>query len=188
MGIGRVGRVLNIAVEKLIQVTVETFKGFNQNAFLYASSGNDSPPLPEDKIILVKQDGAGKYSCIGVLTASQGAKPGEKILFARDPDGMVVSKIAMLNDGSIHTKTTGDKNEAVDGDYTLAGKKNVTSEAAKKNTVKGADVEVNGNTRITGGSLECKGTASPTGSGCWCAMPFCAFTGAPQTGDKAEGT
>jgi len=66
--------------------------------------------------------------------------------------------------------------------------KNITSEAGEKNTVKGSDVEVNGNTKITGGYLECNGTAPPTGTGCFCAKPFCIVDGSPHIGNKANGT
>ncbi len=60
--------------------------------------------------------------------------------------------------------------------------------AAKKTTVKGADVEVSGKVVLTGGTLECKGTAAPTGKGCLCALPFCIANGAAQTGELASKT
>jgi len=50
------------------------------------------------------------------------------------------------------------------------------------------EIELNGKIKATGGSFECKGTASPNGQGCLCAKPFCSWDGSPQTGDKAEGT
>jgi len=78
--------------------------------------------------------------------------------------------------------TTADKN------ITEEAGQDITSEAGGKNTVKGADVEVNGDVIVTGGSLECKGTASPSGKGCFCAKPFCPLDGSPHIGDKAEGT
>jgi len=78
--------------------------------------------------------------------------------------------------------TTADKN------ITEEAGQDITSEAGGKNTVKGADVEVNGDVIVTGGSLECKGTASPSGKGCFCAKPFCSLDGSPHIGDKAEGT
>lgn len=173
-------KVLNHAIEKFAQLTGEVWKGFNRNGLLYGPSGDDSPPCKDDQIILVKIDGTGKYVAIGVLDVSQGAKPGERIIYARDADGKLVSKIAMLNDGSIAVEA--------EGDISVDGKKNITTEAAEKNTVKGKDIEVNGNTKITGGTLECNGTASPTGTGCWCAKPFCTWDGSPHTGNRAVGT
>jgi hypothetical protein len=198
MGIrfSEVGRVLDHAIEKFIDITHEIWKGINQNARLYGAAGEDSPPCKEDQMILLKIDGTGKYIALAALTVSLGAKPGEKIIYARNADAAIVSKISMLNDGSVQMEADGDVTHTAQGSYNIEGEKdisvkakeNITQEAAKKNMVKGADVEISGKVKIAGGSLECNGTASPTGTGCWCAMPFCAFTGAPQTGIKAEGT
>jgi len=79
-------------------------------------------------------------------------------------------------------KTTAEKNIEEEA------KENITSTAKKKNKIKGADVELDGNTKITGGYVECNGTASPTGTGCFCAKPFCTFDGSPHVGNKATGT
>jgi len=170
---------------------------------LYNSAGEDSVPLDEERLIVVKVDGTGKYAAVAVLTQSQGAKPGEKILFARDPDAAIVSKISMLNDGSINIEADGDikqttkKNHITEATETiqLTAKKDFTAkgentniEAKTKATVKGGDVELNGKVKATGGSFECNGTASPNGQGCLCAKPFCTFDGSLQTGNKAEGT
>jgi hypothetical protein len=196
--------VINHNIERFVELTSEIWKGFNQNARLYNSAGEDSVPCKEDQIILVKIDGTGKYVAIGVLTESKGAKPGEKIFFARGADAKIVSKISMLNDGSIKTEADGGVSYTAKGAYNISSEKgiglsageditaqagaNATIEAAEKATVNGMDVELDGKVKARGGSFECNGTASPTGSGCLCAMPFCAFTGAPQTGNKAEGT
>lgn len=167
---GVIGKAVNHAIEKFIDLISETKKGFTQNARLYTSPGEDAVPCKEDHLILVKVDGTGKYVAVGVLAVSQGAKPGEKIIYARDSDGKIVSKITMLNDGSIQIEA-----------------KTILGEAEEKNTLKGADVEISGNTKLTGGSVECSGTAPPTGTGCWCAKPFCTYDGSPHTGNKAEG-
>jgi hypothetical protein len=206
VGIGSnlIGRKAGEEIKKFIQLIFEARKDDNRAALLYNSAGEDSVPLNDERIILVKVDGTGKYAAAGVLTPSRGAKPGEKIFFARDPDAAIVSKISMLNDGSVTTEADGDiaektkKNFTVSAqeDITLNAKKNITGEAgenvsftaAQKATLKGADVEVNGDTKITGGNLECNGVASPTGTGCWCAKPFCTWDGSPHTGNLAQGT
>jgi hypothetical protein len=170
-------KVLKVAVDKFVQLTSEVWKGFNRDARLYGASGDDSPPCKGDQTILVKIDGAGKYVAAGTLTVSRGAKPGEKIFYARDADAKIASKIAMLNDGSVKLEADGDADVVSkgaiatqsEGDTAFNSKKNMTTEAAEKNTVKGKDVEVNGDVKISGGSLECDGKASPTGTGCWCA-------------------
>jgi phage gp45-like len=53
---------------------------------------------------------------------------------------------------------------------------------------KGGEVEIKGNIKVIGGSFECSGSVTPTGQGALCAMPFCAYNGAPQAGAKSEGT
>jgi hypothetical protein len=110
-------RVLKHAIEKFVEMTSEVWKGFNQNARLYNSSGEDSVPCKDDQIILVKIDGTGKYIAAGVLTVSQGAKPGEKIFYARDADSKTVSKISMLNDGSVTVDTDTETTDDANGNY-----------------------------------------------------------------------
>ena len=209
--ISEIGRVLTNTIEKYVSVTAEVWKGFNRDARLYTAPGEDSVPCKDDQILLVKIDGTGKYIALGVLDVSQGAKPGEKIFYCRDADGAIKAKISMLNDGSVKTEADGDIIQTAQGAFTVESEKDariksnanaaleaaekatvkgaeVLVEAKEKATVKGADVSVEGKVKITGGSVECNGVASPTGTGCLCALPFCAFTGAPQSGNKAEGT
>jgi phage gp45-like len=52
----------------------------------------------------------------------------------------------------------------------------------------GGEVTVKGTIKVTGGSFECGGSVRPTGQGALCAMPYCAYTGAPQTGSLSEKT
>lgn len=44
------------------------------------------------------------------------------------------------------------------------------------------------NGKITGGNFEMKGTCAPEGSGPFCGIPACLFTGAPHVGTKVAGT
>jgi hypothetical protein len=194
--ISETGRVLNNTIKKFVSVTAEVWKGFNRDARLHTPPGEDSVPCKDDQIILVKIDGTGKYIAVGVLDVSQGAKAGEKIFYCRDADGAIKAKISMLNDGAVKIEADGDITQKTKGAFSAEAEKdaslksaaNTNLEAAEKATVKGADVSVEGKVKISGGNLECNGTASPTGTGCFCALPFCTFTGAPQTGNKAEGT
>jgi hypothetical protein len=108
--LNRIGKVIDHNIDKFIELVLETRKDFNQKALLYNSSGEDSPPVKNDRIILLHIDGTGKYIAAGVLTESQGAKPGEKIFFARDQKGNIVLKVKMLNNGDYifdnNTETT----------------------------------------------------------------------------------
>jgi hypothetical protein len=195
-GMARLGKVIDHTIDKFIGIILETRKGYNQTVFLYNASGDDSVPCKNDKVIILKIDGTGNFIGAGILVESQGAKPGEKIFFGRDADGKIVSKFSMLNNGDVKAgadndilfSSKGKQEYRADKDLTLDTKENLNTEAKKKATLKGADVEVNGKVKITGGTLECKGMAAPTGTGCLCAQPFCLITGAPQSGDMAQGT
>jgi hypothetical protein len=178
--VGIIGRLLDHAIEKHINFILETRKGFNIKVPLYNSPGDASVPCKDDRLLIIKIDGTGRYAALGMLVESQDAKPGEKIFYGRDAGGTIVSKISMLASGNIEA--------SADGDIKMTSKKNINLEATTKATVKGADVELNGKVDATGGSFHCKGTAAPTGTGCLCALPFCIVTGAPQTGEMASGT
>lgn len=105
---GRIGRLITTKIEKFIVQTVESYMGANVTAETFAPSGDDSPPLPDDRIILVSVDGSGNLAAAGVLSVSQGAKAGEKILYSRDKDGRVKAAISLLNDGKIEVQCFGD--------------------------------------------------------------------------------
>jgi hypothetical protein len=122
MGIraGEAGKTLKLAVEKFVTVTAEIWKGFTRDAKLYCAAGEDSVPVKDDQILLIKIDGTGKYIALGVLDVSQGAKPGEKILFARDADGNIKSKLSMLESGAVEVETEGDYKETIKGDSVSA--------------------------------------------------------------------
>jgi hypothetical protein len=177
---GRIGKVINHEIEKAVELIAETRKGYNQKAVLYNSSGEDSPPVKNDKLVLIKVDGTGKYVAVGVFNESRGAKPGEKIFYARDEDGEIKSKLSMLGDGAVKWE--------LDDLFSLLSKKTIDLEAKEKATIKGADVELNGKVLATGGSFQCAGSVAPTGSGALCGCKYCYVTGAPVAGDKAEGT
>jgi hypothetical protein len=98
---GRVGRVLDHAIEKFVELLIEKYKGSHDRVLLYNPAGDDSAPCKNDRVLIITVDGTGNFVCAGVLNESQGAKPGEKIFYGRDADGKVVSTLKMLNDGSI---------------------------------------------------------------------------------------
>ena len=105
---GRIARLIQTEIEKFIVQTVEMYFGANVTAETFAPSGDDSPPLPDDRIVLVQTDGTNNFVAVGVLSVSQGAKPGEKILYSRNDDGEVMAAIKLLDDGSIQMQTFGD--------------------------------------------------------------------------------
>jgi hypothetical protein len=185
--VGIIGRLLDHAIEKHINFILETRKGFNIKVPLYNSPGDASVPCKDDRLLIIKIDGTGRYAALGMLVESQGAKPGEKIFYGRDADGAIVSKISMLDSGNIEAEADGDIKADAKKDIKGTAK-NINLEAKTKATLKGADVELSGKVDATGGTFHCKGTAAPTGTGCLCAMPFCIVTAAPQSGEMASGT
>jgi hypothetical protein len=203
IGVNLIGRKVGEEIKKFVQLIFEARKDDNRRALLYNSAGEDSVPLDEERLILVKVDGTGKYSALAVLTQSQGAKPGEKIFFSRKPNAEIVAKITMLNDGSVNTRADGDitettkKNHITTADENIklsatkditAEAENITNEASSKNIVKGSDVELDGKVKALGGSFECNGTVTPTGKGALCGCMFCRILCVPNAGIKAEGT
>jgi len=177
---GRIGKVLKHEIGKAVELIAETRKGYNQKGVLFNSSGEDSPPVENDRIVLLKIDGTGKCIIVGVFNESQGAKPGEKIFFARDESGSIKSKLSMLGNGSTKWE--------LDDLFSLLAQKSVDIESKTKATIKGADVELNGEVKTTGGSFECNGNVSPTGQGALCGAKFCYVTGSPVAGNIAWGT
>lgn len=193
---GRIGRNVKNEIDENIEQTVETRANYNQTAETYAASGEDSPPLPEDRIVLVQVDGTGNFVAVGVLTVSQGAKAGEKILYSRDENGEVKAMISLLNDGTIKLHSPKgietDAAEAVslktEKSFSLEAKEaaNVKTDDAFNVDAKSAEIKST-DTVLTGGKVTCKGIVTPDGQGCFCGIPTCPFTGAPQTGSVAQG-
>ena len=196
---GIVARLIKHTFDKFITLTGETRKDFNFNTLLYTPAGDDSIPLKDERLVLVKADGTGKYVTVGVLTPSQGAKPGEKILFARNEDSKIVSKLSFLNNGTVKLEAEkdllceikGDKSETIDGklsitvtgDVSIESEGNITKkangdtelEATGKFIIKGTQAEISGDTEII---------LKTIGSAMWCpnGVTNCFICGAPHGG------
>lgn len=179
---GAIARVLqtqNGDDNEIIQ-TVEAHYNDSKYCEQFAPSGDDSPPLPEDRVFISEVEGTGNAISAGVMSKSQGAKPGEKILYARDGNGEVKAKIHLKNDGSILVEGEKDAELQIKGNISITVDGNCDLNASQ--------VTITANTKITGGNCEIGGTVSPTGQGAFCGIPFCAFTGAPQCGNISQGT
>ena len=178
---GRIAKLIQTKIESLIIQTVEAYYGANVTAETYSASGDDAPPLPNDRVVLVQVDGTGNFVSVGVLSKSQGAKPGERILYSRDSNGDLKAAIKLLNDGKIEMVSPVEFSLLAEN-LAIQAEKNIDIEAQQKLTLTSLQTE------LTGGQLTCKGVAQADGSGCFCGMPFCAFTGAPQTGKNVFNT
>lgn len=92
--------------------------------------------------------------------------------------------------GACNIKCEDSVNIEAKSDCSVKAQSNVNIEAQSKCTVKGTSgVEVNSpQVKITGGQCSMNGTAAPSGSGPFCGLPACLFTGAPHVGNMVAGT
>jgi len=105
---GRIGDILSVTKSKIRDAAVTLIKsniggGENSSDPLFSASGDDSPPLIKDDILLVEQASKGTYGAAGSLDHDnqQKAEPGEKRIYARDPEGLEVCEIHLKADSSI---------------------------------------------------------------------------------------
>lgn len=164
---GRIAKVLQ--TEDLLE-TVEIYSGANVTAKAYGASGDDAPPLENDRVLLVPIEGTGNYAVAGVLGKSQGAKPGERILYSRDKDGNVRTVIHLMNDGSVSVVCK-DKNgeELISG--LLGGNGKIKIDKCEEISVEdknGNEIVSNSNgislTDMQGGKVVMKGTITIKGA------------------------
>ena len=93
-------------------------------------------------------------------------------------------------EGSGHMHITGDHKVEIDGGLTVK-----IGADAKIEVSGSADVTVSGSAKltspdvtITGGQLTTNGSVAPQGTGAYCGLPFCVFSGCPQSGPIVSGT
>ncbi|MBO7583085.1 MAG: hypothetical protein J6T20_04785 [Treponema sp.] len=177
---GRIGKHLKSEISKYIEQTIETRLNFKQTALTFAPSGDDSPPLRSDRVVLVSIDGNGKFAAVGVLTTSQGAKPGEKIIYSRSKSGDIKAILSLLNDGKVKLEAPEEILLKTEKGMKIESGDNIEIDSPKEVSVKAQK------TTLTGGQLKCRGTATPSGTGCFCALQICPVTGAPHSGETVE--
>ena len=67
----------------------------------FSPAGDDAPPLRDDTAILVSNQRSGGVSAVGYIDdTGPVAEPGEKRVYARNSEGLVVSEIYLKGDGS----------------------------------------------------------------------------------------
>lgn len=98
-----------------------------------------------------------------------------------DPE---TSYVRMDNSGNIEIMATSDMKVKISGSVTIEVSGDCDLKVSGKTVLNSPEVQ------ITGGKLTTPngGTVSPTSTGGFCALPFCCFSGAPQTGPSIEGT
>ena len=105
---GRIGKWISSKIGDYILGVVESRYKYNTSQFHYGPSGDDAPPLPDDATALLEVDGSGNWISVAVLNKSQGAEPGERILFSRDSSGATKATIKLLKDGTIEINGNSD--------------------------------------------------------------------------------
>lgn len=87
-------------------------------------------------------------------------------------------KVKLSPTGEIEIESVDSASIKLTGDFTLD---------SENNNITGTTT-IDGGTTITGGSLTVDGSATPTGTGGFCGLTNCLFTGAPHTSNKIVGT
>jgi len=105
---GRIGKWLSSKIGTYIIGILESRLNERIQSPLYGPSGDDSPPIADDRVLLIKVDGTGKYVITGVICKSQGAEPGEKKLYSRDSNGDIQGYIYIKSDGTIEINGNAD--------------------------------------------------------------------------------
>lgn len=101
-----------------------------------------------------------------------------KTLLTIDEEG----NVSISTDGSISVSSEKDVSVSAKGDVTAKCDGDLNVEAKGNATVKSP------NTKLTGGNVEIGGSVTPSGMGALCGIPFCPYSGAPQTGKISSGT
>lgn len=99
------------------------------------------------------------------------------------PEGRDDAKVTIKIDeeGSITLETEKDISVNAKGNASVVADGDVTVEAKNNATVKSQ------NTKLTGGIVEIGGAVTPSGQGALCGIPYCVYSGAPQTGKQTQG-
>lgn len=103
------------------EIDVDLGGGDLTPADVFASPGEDSPPLKGDDAALVDVEGASDtFAAVAFADDTpRVAEPGEKRTYARDSSGAVVAEIHMRGDGSVSIERTGGTSVTVGADDSL---------------------------------------------------------------------
>jgi hypothetical protein len=164
------------------------------SVLIYGSDGNDNPQSsislnPDGSIVAQATDGSSSKTKEGSITlAADGS------LVAQGKDGK--AKITLDSSGKIDIETSSDMKINCSGDMEVDSSGDLKLSATGSAEIDGASCKIKAtgsceinaaNAKITGGMLTINGTAAPTGSGPFCGLPACLFTGAPHVGNLVSG-
>ncbi len=88
---------------KVNKLTIDGGGGANKTTELFSAVGDDSQPLKTDYVYAGETQETGGFASLGFVDPlNEGiTKPGEKRIYSRDSDGVIVASIYLKNDGSI---------------------------------------------------------------------------------------
>lgn len=113
-----------------------------------------------------------KAENIGFANSAYSSKNMCAVLIKDESDDNVKTTVNIDENGNITVKTNGDATVNAKKDCSVTAE-NILVKANTKTEIKGAKVIIGG-------------TVTPNGTGALCGMPYCAFSGAPQTGDTSN--
>ena len=177
--------------KKAADVLVEPYSKSTMQAILISPEEDDN----NKTAISINEDGNITLETLGKVDVSikdSFSDSGNKLVdFVMDTEnsftlttydsGSAINTIKMSSDGVTFT-TDKDINVSAKGNITAKCEGDLNVEAKGNATVKSP------NTKLTGVNVEIGGSVAPSGQGALCGLPFCAYSGAPQTGKISSGT
>ena len=153
-------------------VKVDPGGGANVTAEHFSAPGDDSHPLPDDYVALNGDSGTGRESAIGYLdpTNEPKALPGDKRIYARDENGVLIAEIWLKNTGEgIISNDNGSVTLRADGGVITTTPES-TFDAKADGSIKGDnsngsfELEVNGDFLVNGVTIDTSGNILTAGT------------------------
>ena len=147
-----------------------------------------TPAIGDTVLLLANRD------FVEVLENNHEQKPAEVMIEPYSKSTMQAILISPEEDDNNKTLITVDEEGTVsistDKDINVSAKGNITAECDGDLSVeaKGNATVKSPNTKLTGGNVEIGGSVAPSGQGALCGIPYCPYSGAPQTGKISSGT
>lgn len=154
---GRIAKLLSFVrvtrnSAKMSDVKVDPGGGSNITAENFTASGDDSHPLPGDYVALNTREGAGREDVIGYSDPLNEPKalPGDKRIYARDEDGVLIVEIWLKNTGeALISNDNGSVTLSPDGSIKGAnGNGSFELQAGGDFLVNGVKIDASGNVTI----------------------------------------
>lgn len=165
-----------------------------------AETGNKTwTEYTAEKVETVVVDKDGNQVTITTTSKDSTVQVGDNVTIKADQENVDVTVGETqfhMEDGKVTVKTT-DVTVNADGDVKVEASGNINAKASgdvKIEASGNADIKASSSkveasqVQITGGQLTVNGTAAPSGSGPFCGIPVCPFSGAPHVGNMVSGT